>query len=277
MNIPNVMYRERHEKMELFSLESFTQRSKLYSPAPSDLHRVDFHCLLRHKSHGSHCIDFKNYEYKPGDMVYIAPGQVHAYDFNNTPCGEVIIFTKAYYQEIKSYLPDDPLQLCKQAPVWQPDQALSEIIDRTLELIDLQQHSALPSISNKLLFTNLLVNISQTQKKFITEPQQKFKYQELITLVYNNMNTTRHAKDYAKLMAMSYSKLNNICLKASGNTLKRSIDNQIILEAKRILVTESLNINQLSEHLGFDETTNFVKFFNRHTGISPKQFRQHRL
>jgi len=272
-NIPNVIYRQHHNNIEYLSLEVLWRRRQQYSPSPTDLHRVSFHCLYRAKSYGTHCIDFENYDYKHGDMVYIAPGQIHAYDSKNKLQGELLVFTDDYYQEIKILLPDDCLQWCKQRPVWQPDSALSTVINNTIALIALQQNLSLPAISNQLMLSNLLISICQTHKLANSEPRLQIKYQKLLELVQSHMCITRHAKDYAQYMAMSYSKLNSVCLKVNGYTLKKTIDNQIILEAKRLLVTSALNINQLSERLGFDETTNFIKFFNRYLGITPKQFR----
>ncbi|MEC4728766.1 AraC family transcriptional regulator [Shewanella sp. D64] len=272
-NIPNVIYRQHHNNIEYLCLEVLWRRGQQYSPPPTDLHRVSFHCLYRAKCYGTHYIDFESYDYKPGDMVYIAPGQIHAYDSKSKLQGELLVFTDDYYQEIKALIPDNCLQLCKQRPVWQPDLTLSTVIDNTIALIALQQNLPLPAISNQLILSNLLISISQAHKLAGGEPRLQIKYQKLLELIQSHMCTTRHAKDYAQYMAMSYSKLNSVCLKVSGYTLKKTIDNQIVLEAKRLLVTSPLNINQLSERLGFDETTNFIKFFNRYLGITPKKFR----
>jgi AraC-like DNA-binding protein len=45
------------------------------------------------------------------------------------------------------------------------------------------------------------------------------------------------------------------------------------LEAKRLLVHTSLPVSVIANRLGFDEPTNFVKFFRREVQKSPGEFR----
>jgi AraC-like DNA-binding protein len=56
-------------------------------------------------------------------------------------------------------------------------------------------------------------------------------------------------------------------------TAKRVIVERIVLEAKRLLARSALTVAAISHQLGFDEPTNFVKYFKRETGTTPAQFR----
>jgi AraC-like DNA-binding protein len=47
----------------------------------------------------------------------------------------------------------------------------------------------------------------------------------------------------------------------------------VALEAKRLLVHTALPIAVIANRLGFDEPTNFVKFFRREVRQSPGAFR----
>ena len=76
------------------------------------------------------------------------------------------------------------------------------------------------------------------------------------------------------MMNISYKHLNEICKIVTGNTVKEIIDAFLILESKRRLVISDISIKELTYKLGFDEPTNFVKFFRKHTGQSPTQFRK---
>jgi AraC-like DNA-binding protein len=46
------------------------------------------------------------------------------------------------------------------------------------------------------------------------------------------------------------------------------------LEAQRLLAHTSLPVAQVADRLGFDEATNFVKFFRREAGCTPTEFRR---
>ena len=61
---------------------------------------------------------------------------------------------------------------------------------------------------------------------------------------------------------------------AVGMTAKAFIATRINLEAKRLLAHTDLPITDLAETLGFEETTNFTKFFKRETGCTPTEFRR---
>ena len=66
--------------------------------------------------------------------------------------------------------------------------------------------------------------------------------------------------------------MNKICKLATQQTAKQLIDAYIILNAKRALSIDKLQVKQVSDILGFDEATNFVKFFKKHTLMAPKLF-----
>jgi AraC-like DNA-binding protein len=52
------------------------------------------------------------------------------------------------------------------------------------------------------------------------------------------------------------------------------IQERIILEIQRLLLHSDLNINQIGYRLGFDDPSYFVKYFKKHTKISPSEFRK---
>jgi AraC-like DNA-binding protein len=85
---------------------------------------------------------------------------------------------------------------------------------------------------------------------------------------------TRNAKEYAGMMGISYTHLNKACKSITGNTAKAFIDRFIILETKRRLATSDISVKELTYALGFDEPTNFLKYFKKHTGQSPLQFKK---
>jgi hypothetical protein len=60
---------------------------------------------------------------------------------------------------------------------------------------------------------------------------------------------------------------------ASGSSPKALIEQRLILEAKRLLAHTSLTVEAIATKVGFSEPTNFVKFFRRHGGMRPLEFR----
>ncbi|WP_272642918.1 helix-turn-helix domain-containing protein [Marinomonas mediterranea] len=60
---------------------------------------------------------------------------------------------------------------------------------------------------------------------------------------------------------------------ATGVTAKAYITARINLEAKRLLARTDLPVSTIAEKLGFEEATNFSKFFKRETAVPPAEFR----
>ncbi|MGO8092883.1 helix-turn-helix domain-containing protein [Rhizobium leguminosarum] len=80
--------------------------------------------------------------------------------------------------------------------------------------------------------------------------------------------------DYARALDSSEKTLARATLSIAGMSAKRFIVDRISLEAKRLLAYTGLPISEISSRLGFDEATNFVKFFRRETGSTPGIFRR---
>lgn len=135
--------------------------------------------------------------------------------------------------------------------------AQKEILAKILELyllrLEQMAHEALPEKFNK-----------KHQSLFI-----KFK-----DLVEKNYTKTRNVIDYASLLFISSKHLNLVVREVTLNTAKHFIDQYVILEIKRILFSDSISLKEVAYKCGFEEVTNFTKFFKKHTGLSPKEFKK---
>ena len=83
-------------------------------------------------------------------------------------------------------------------------------------------------------------------------------------------------RQYAESLNCSERKLTRAALDAVGMSAKTYLTSRIMLEAKRLLAHTSSSITSIGEGLGFDETTNFIKFFKRKAGCTPSEFRRKR-
>lgn len=84
---------------------------------------------------------------------------------------------------------------------------------------------------------------------------------------------SRNANFYAKKLNITYKHLNSICKDVADVTAKQFIDAFIILEAKRLLINSEMKSTELAYTLGFEEPTNFVKYFKKYTGLTPNTFK----
>lgn len=79
--------------------------------------------------------------------------------------------------------------------------------------------------------------------------------------------------DYAALLHVSRSHLNEDLRQHTGRTASDHIHDRILLEAKRLLVYSSFTVSEIAYQLRFQDPSYFGRFFRRRTGESPGAFR----
>jgi AraC-like DNA-binding protein len=79
---------------------------------------------------------------------------------------------------------------------------------------------------------------------------------------------------YTSRLGCSGKSLTRAAVQLAGVTAKAVIALRINLEAKRLLAHSTMSITLIGERLGFEDPTNFVKFFRRETACTPGEFRR---
>jgi len=106
----------------------------------------------------------------------------------------------------------------------------------------------------------------------------RFRFNRFARMVDSRFSICRQVAEYARELGCSEKTLSRTTREIAGTRAKAYIVARIILEAKRLLSHTTMTITAISEQLGFDEATNFVKFFKREVGCVPAEFRQrHRM
>lgn len=94
-----------------------------------------------------------------------------------------------------------------------------------------------------------------------------------ISLVQDNFRTERFLDFYAKQMEVTPKHLSRTVKAQTGYTAVEWIERFVILEAKVMLKSSNLNIQQIADELNFPSQSFFGKYFKKFTGMSPKEFR----
>jgi AraC-like DNA-binding protein len=84
----------------------------------------------------------------------------------------------------------------------------------------------------------------------------------------------RQVREYASALGCSEKSLTRATREVAGITAKTFIAARVNLEAKRLLVHTALPVAMIADSLGFDEPTNFIKFFKLEAGCTPAEFRR---
>ncbi|MEO0473443.1 MAG: helix-turn-helix domain-containing protein, partial [Bacteroidota bacterium] len=126
--------------------------------------------------------------------------------------------------------------------------------------------------SLRLLFLKLeSINDARPDRLQASPASQLFL--RFIDLLEKHYRAERNATFYADQLNISYKHLNQTVKKTVGQSVKHFIDRFVVLEMERQLVATDRSVKTIAYEMGFDEPTNFVKFFKRHHGISPARYR----
>jgi AraC family transcriptional regulator, transcriptional activator of pobA len=286
--IPKITFLKKSKaeiEFEIFTIQSlFSRQNKIDHPL-NQAHRVTFYNIIYIvKGTGVHSIDFHSYPFTEKCLIFISKGQVHSFDMKSDIEGFVILFTDEFLS--KNLIHSDILSFYRlynyhlHTPVIHAEQARGEVFQNIIHEMYweylLSNDFAKEEIL-RLLLKLLLLRAERIKRTMI--PKEKntewfTTFNEFRDLLEKQFTATRNAKAYASLMSISYKHLNEVCKSIAGITAKAFIDQFIILETKRRLAVSNASVKELTYALGFDEPTNFVKFFKKHTGQSPSQFKK---
>nr|WP_320039138.1 AraC family transcriptional regulator [uncultured Bacteroides sp.] len=97
--------------------------------------------------------------------------------------------------------------------------------------------------------------------------------QNFIMLIMGHCKEQHEVSFYAKELCITPGHLSRVLNAFSGKSAMKWISDALISEAKILLRKPDINIQQISEELHFGEQSSFSKFFKKHTGVTPVEYR----
>lgn len=241
------------------------------------------------KGKGKHFVDFKAYDVSDNSIFFIAKNQVHYFDDGLDYDGTLIHFSELFLGHaetgveflVKSNLFNNPYQF----PSCCVGDGVSDRLAEYLRQMQTELISPDHFAREELLRSYLKAFLIQVQRRKNQLEQEKgnvpfmldVKREQLIRFI--NLVDEHFAKglsvaEYAGLMHISPRTLSDLSAQTLNKTPLMVIQERVILEAQRLLVHSNLNVNQIGFRLGFDDPSYFVKYFKKHTQVSPSAFRK---
>jgi AraC-like DNA-binding protein len=95
-----------------------------------------------------------------------------------------------------------------------------------------------------------------------------------LSLLDRHVKMERNVAFYAEKLFISSRHLSKITAEnALGESPKELIDKRLVLEIKVLLQRVELSIQQIADELNFPDQSYLSRYFKRHTGISPSEYR----
>ncbi|MEC3906691.1 helix-turn-helix domain-containing protein [Tamlana sp. 2201CG12-4] len=225
---------------------------------------------------GYHVIDNSKIEIKKDVPIFfvVRKEQVHFWDITSEPKGFVIIIKKSFIEncldiEIKQLL----IKITSFTHLTPKD---SNTVEQLFHLLVNEYQNA--KQSNTIiegLLKALLSKILQFQPKE-KNPNQSI-YQQFTELLSSQDNLSNNVEYYAKLLNTSPQNLNINCRNECSKSASEVISEFILREAKRLLLYTNKNISEIAYSLSFKDNSHFTKYFKRHVGHTPSNFKNENL
>lgn len=268
---------------DILKLEELFKRKDL-DHSIEEFHKVNFYAIiLIENGTGYHTIDFTDYQCSKGTILTIRKDQIHKFFRSASIKGSLFLFTDEF---LVSYLDKSEnlrvIQLFNDlliSPKLQLNQndflEIQHIKQRTeSEFFKKNDRFSMNIIRSELhILITKLFRIKSNDQNFDIERKYLKEFIEFQNIVENTVHTTAKVKDYAMELGISTKTLNAITKEIVNKTAKEFIDDIALRQIKRLLINTEYSIKEIAYNSGFEETTNFYKYFKRHTKSTPEQFR----
>ena len=111
------------------------------------------------------------------------------------------------------------------------------------------------------------------QKDSLQKQRKEELTESFLELVQKHFKQERSVWFYAEKLHITPKYLSTVVRQISGRTAGEWIDEYVVLEAKALLKSTNMTIQQISDELNFSSQSFFGKYFKRVVEISPKEYR----
>lgn len=248
-------------------------------------HRAQFyHILWLEKGSARHFVDFNSIDITDNTILFIPQNSVNLFDKDGVYEGKAIIFTNAFFSKNENdhnFLHSSPLF---------SDLYDTMVLKITDEMSDLkllmkamesefkkESDSAQHSILHNMLHVFLLQSERELKKQGFEELKQCPYLESLVAfkgLLETEFRNNKSVSKYASSLNISEKQLLKATTSIIDKTPKQIIDDRVILEAKRLLAHSAQAVKEIAYELGYEEPTNFIKYFRKHCNTTPAEFRE---
>lgn len=262
--------KDKARQSEGLKIAPFIQHIRKTSPHK---HNNYFEIIYLTKGNGSHTIDEKEYEIKAPVIFTVRKEQVHFWNIKTQPEGFVLIIKKSFIEncldkDIKLLISTLSAQTC----LYPKDNVAVDIFEL---LLNENQERKTPnrSIIDGLLKA-LLAKLLESATPNFNKNRNSTVFQKFIDLLSKENELTNKVNHYAKLLSTTPQNLNAICRKEKGQSATEVLSEQIISEAKRLLLYTDFTVSEIADRLDFNDNSHFSKYFKRNVGNTPNGFRK---
>lgn len=272
----------------LLHIESIDSRSRLHDwEIDAHRHQGLHQVLWLHTGQVEAMLDESRSTCRAPAVLLVPPGVAHAFRFSPNSDGFVLTVNASLLAEGEASAASAALQLAFAAPRTTALEPASAEASRLQALF-----SALHTESNAadsgdgpvpLWLTRAIVwRIAQRLQRDLQTGARvgagrQSLYTRWLVLVEAHYRAHWPVARYADSLGLSTERLNRVVRAETGHNAQQLLHARLAREACRRLVHVVVPVSKLAFELGFDDPAYFSRFFKRHTGLSPSDYRARAL
>lgn len=239
-------------------------------------HRIDFFAIIWYCNNGEdQFIDFEPYPVRTNLIYLLAKDQVHSLPGKH-PSARVIIFTSAFFDRLEEELRLPFLPFNNHGI--EVTEVMQPILENIFNLIMTENAADNESALLHNYICAYLTQINRLSNRI--KPRSVFhdpRLRKLFSLINIHYRTEKFAAFYADKLGLSSKRINQIVQEELGYTLGQLIAIYTLVESKREISQNLKSLKEIAIDLGFNSQSYFSRFFKKHTGESPEEFKAKHL
>lgn len=246
-------------------------------------HQDDYYIFgLVENGEGCGIIDFKEQHFSSGDAFLIQPGQVHRFINSENAEGWLLMTDSSFVGSAEKCIFDDFSLFASSLHIdEQRRNELKQIATLLAGRMDCIMNKQTKATARRLAEIFIGIVAEAVQDINLQQTKHSHRQMEIVLsfrrLLAEHLATSRQPSYYASLLNISTVYLNEVVKGVTGMNATLYIKNEVVLQAKRLLVHTDLAVKEISDRLGIDDYAYFSRLFTRATGISPTLFRERNL
>lgn len=206
----------------------------------------------------SYSADFKGY------YVVISPEFVEKYMMSFVPPHEVLDHKRSFpvsaITEPQSVIMLNAINkltadMERSNHMYQPEIIQHDVVTLFMEMLDIEvQNMKVAPVRHEIDYNESIVR-------------------DFIRLTIENSRTEHNVLFYATELCLTTTQLSRILKALTGKTALNWINETQIIESKLLLRKRELSVQMVAEMMNFSDQSAFGKFFKKHTGLSPLEYK----
>lgn len=249
-----------------------------------EFHKVSFYVILlfTHKN-GTYNLNFEDYPFNKGTLFTLRKDNIHKF-YKSKGKGILLVFTENFIVNHSNKSEASNTFLLFNEMLASPKIQLNEVEYSEVitlvnlikkEFFDVNDGYSSNIVRNLIqIIITKLFRIKSKDNIVFNNNKHLSMFLELQELVEKNCFNNKKVSFFANKMGVTSKTLSNITQSIIHKSAKSFINDIVIIQSKRLIINSQDSLTEISYQVGFDEPTNFFKYFKKYAGVSPSQFRE---